>query len=107
MVDDHLATALMLASQHIQTECVEELIRYGADVTLQDEYGMTALHYIGAFGDSDRDGGTIVRLLIESGCNPAIRDGFGHTATESAASPTHRRSWASKFETWVLSAVRP
>jgi len=77
MVDDHLATALMLASQHIQTECVEELIRYGADVTLQDEYGMTALHYIGAFGDSDRDGGTIVRLLIESGCNPAIRDGFG------------------------------
>ena len=56
------------------------LIAAGAEVNRPCEHGRTALHMAAAWGHLD-----VVRLLVESGADPAIRDDEGMTPAEIAS----------------------
>lgn len=64
---------LMMTTRSINT--VKLLLRYGADLNVQDKDGMTALHY----NLKHRSNHTITKWLIEHGADVNLRNNDGHT----------------------------
>jgi len=56
-------------------DIVDKFITFGGDPTIKNKAGFTSLHI------AARDGRTeIVKLLLNKGVDPNIRDGFGFSA---------------------------
>jgi ankyrin repeat protein len=74
-------TPLMVASMYVLTDLVKILIELGANVNYQsDENGFTALCIaVGRRGTAD-----IVRMLLEAGADPNMKDGNGRLPINNA-----------------------
>jgi ankyrin repeat protein len=76
--DKYGLTPLHLGCKHrLGLINIPELIRYGADVTLQDNLGKTALHYLGARKEDNIF--QIAELLIQYGALVNLNDKEGRT----------------------------
>ena len=73
-------TVLMIAAEEGNKKHVSALIKYGANINLQDEYGYTALMIA-----VDNDYEEIVNILIDAGANIYAHDRYGSTALIIAA----------------------
>jgi hypothetical protein len=79
-------TALMSAARGGQVEMIRFLLSRGADATLSDQNGFTALHC--AVMQPTMNGAreaTSVRILVEAGVAPNVRDGNDGTPLMDAA----------------------
>lgn len=77
-------SSLVLCASRGDLEIMELLIQHGADVNLQDRYGLTALHWAARSGHTD-----IVELLLEKGAYPNPREDYGFTPLHEAAENNH------------------
>jgi hypothetical protein len=76
------ATLLMWAAFYGATECVTLLLARGGDaleLDARDQYGTTALHRAPQGGKAE-----IVRLLLQAGADPTIRNNYGRTPLDVA-----------------------
>ena len=105
VVDDGNNTPLMRASQFVHRECVEEMLRLGADVRRLNGSDWTALHWAATYR-TRRQGAArgVVRVLIVAGCDAAVRDIDGCTAVERAR-VNYGVEEAEEFEGWVAFAA--
>lgn len=78
----HLCTALMLAAWYDQEDVVELLLARGADVTLQDAGGRTAVHWA---CNSRTDARDSLALLVDNGADAKASDNYGLTPLMVAA----------------------
>ena len=99
-------TPLMVAARCLQLECVAEMLRLGADPRRVENLGRTALHWVAVNADRRGDGRGVVRLLVEAGCDAAVRDAGGRTAAD-VARDYNGAEWGAKFDEWVNSALAP
>lgn len=67
------------------------MLRHGADPTVADKLGNTALHY--ACGACDLP---VARLLMRAGADPRARNAAGHTPGEEVAAAAAVRSGATR-----------
>ncbi len=88
-------TPLHLAVCRKHYECARYLLENGADVTIQDENGMTPLHLACANGRTPHD---IIQALIERSGNLNIRDRLGNT-------PLHYASGYRYFEHTSITTI--
>ena len=79
-----LHTALLLAS-YAQPQIVECLLAAGADVTAQDENGVSSLMWSAGAGRRD-----IVQPLLDAGADKTLRDNEGATAADRAQCEGHQ-----------------
>ncbi|XP_052782656.1 putative ankyrin repeat protein RF_0381 [Mya arenaria] len=73
--DKYGKTALHIAVEGGSAECVQLLLRYGADVNVTNNYGVTPL--ISVCGDKSLDADVtlqIVQMLLAAGADPNMRD---------------------------------
>ena len=77
-IDDEFWTPLHLASGHGHTMLVDILLSYGAGIDIQDDEGWTALHQAASRHFE------IIRLLLERGANPNLKNSDGHTPLDLA-----------------------
>ena len=75
-------TALMDAVIHDQLESVAALIRYGADVDIQNNAGCSALHF--ALTNQGANQNPIIQHLINAGCSTNIQDRNGFSPIMAA-----------------------
>jgi uncharacterized protein len=68
-------TALLYAARDGCYECVDELVKAGADVNMPTPEGVTALMLA-----LDNDHNDVAKLLLERGANPNLWDWWGRTA---------------------------
>src|SRR5215813_11901286 len=68
-------TALLYAARDGCSDCIEELIKAGADVNIPTPEGVTALMLA-----LDNDHNDVARLLLDRGANPELWDWWGRTA---------------------------
>ena len=83
-VEEHMdqgATPLIVAAD---VSTAQVLISHQAQVNAQNDFGLTALMNAAAEGKVD-----VVKLLIESGADPALKDHSGKTARQWAAERNH------------------
>ena len=76
-------TALHVAAQAGNTQFINTVCEFGADVDLTDLQGNTPLHYASAWGHVET-----IKALLERGCQFAIRNVDGFTAADFAYSHT-------------------
>jgi len=91
-------TALMFMAEHARTVQIGNLLKLGADATLTDNHGKSALHYAAlASGNSfygkdqfpkDR-ADIIVPVLYKAGLNLSLKDKDGNTAADYALKRNH------------------
>lgn len=79
--------ALMAYVWRDNKERVEKLLAHGADVTLQDADGDTALHGAGQTGNVE-----IIRMLLDKGANPNAKNKQGGTPLMWAAVYGHQEA---------------
>lgn len=79
-------TALIPASEHGHVSTVRILLDAGVPVDHVNELSWTALHEAIVLGDGSADQVTVVRLLLDAGADPTIRDGQGVLPRDLAAS---------------------
>lgn len=72
-------TALHEAAAHEHPRIVEHLLTVGADPNLPDINGITPLMEAASGGDV-----VTMKLLLEAGASPTLRDKFGSTASDYA-----------------------
>lgn len=77
--DEHQHTVLYLAARSGYHDTTLALIKAGAPVNHQQVDGSTPLHAASFYGQSD-----IVKMLLEYGANPALKNRFGSTPAEEA-----------------------
>jgi ankyrin repeat protein len=82
--DENENTALILAAEGGQIECVRLLIARGADKDAKDTSGYTALVWVAQKGHAD-----CARLLLENGADKNPKDNDGFTALIWAAQEGH------------------
>ena len=81
--------ALTIAVNHLNVPVAEALLNAHADANIRDEMGSTPLHWLAGrtqFGDSER---AMLKLLLKHGANANIRDGWGRSARDFAATQKH------------------
>ena len=74
-----LEDKLMQATMHGCTECLDKLIKAGADVNKTGKYKITALMWASKYGHLD-----CVKLLVAAGADLYMTDTFGKTALMNA-----------------------
>ena len=67
IVNREKITPLHIAMQHECTDCIQNLISYGANVYMRDEQGLTPLHYGIVFGK-----GRGLEALLQIGVDPNV-----------------------------------
>ena len=72
-------TLLYNSSRNGYYDIAEFLIKIGADVNARQQTGSTPLHGAAFYGHE-----SIVKLLLEHGCDPKIKNNYGNTAAEEA-----------------------
>lgn len=75
-------TLLYISSRNGYYDIVEFLIKLGADINARQKTGSTPLHGAAFYGHE-----SIVKLLLENGCDPKIKNNYingGNTAAEEA-----------------------
>ncbi|PQE06277.1 ankyrin repeat protein [Rutstroemia sp. NJR-2017a BBW] len=83
--DNHQNTALHLVSLLPNEALVRFLLEKGADVSLTNKTGKTALHHAAwGLGEESEDTLATVKLLIEHGADKTIRDDEGKTPLDGA-----------------------
>ena len=75
------STALHVASQEGKTDCVEMLLKSGANINSTNNGGVTALHCASVWGRSD-----CIEILLKNGANINATDISGWTALQMASS---------------------
>ena len=80
---NHMYTALARAAMFRQHDCVNTLLKAGADVNMVVNMGYTALLYAAQSGSH-----SCVKLLIQAGADVNVRNTDGNTALSSAANGT-------------------
>ncbi|XP_046554206.1 putative ankyrin repeat protein RF_0381, partial [Haliotis rubra] len=80
-------TALHIAAERESAECVDMLLKAGADVTVQNNTGDTPLHRAAGWGSSE-----CVDVLLKAGADVNVQDNTGVTPLHGAAEPTGRGS---------------
>ena len=84
----HQRTPLQSAVVYGRLEVVQKLIEYNADISAEDDYGVTPLHWASESESQDRfKGGSVLRLLLKHGAHINAR-------TKNGQTPLH---WASQF----------
>lgn len=78
-VDELKRSLLYLAARNGNDEMVEYLIQIGANINKTQKNGSTPLHGAAFYGHE-----SVVKILIENGCNPYIKNNFGHQAIDEA-----------------------
>ena len=79
--DDDGFTPLMFACSEGNEEIVKLLVKSGADLNLQDNYGETCLMKVDS-PDSIEKANKITKYLIENRANPYLKDKYNRTALE-------------------------
>ena len=79
--DDDGFTPLMFACSEGNKEIVKLLVKSGADLNLQDNYGETCLMKVDS-PDSIEKANEITKYLIENRANPYLKDNDNRTALE-------------------------
>jgi hypothetical protein len=82
----NLKTALHSAvggSDDTNTAVIELLLKHKADVNAKTREGETALHFC-TYAAGQRDNTNIIKLLLDNGANPAIKNGKGKTPADLA-----------------------
>jgi hypothetical protein len=77
-------SALHLAAASGNKQCVRTLLTHNADMDATDALGRTPLHACAAAGNT-ADHVSVVKLLIENGANPTLKDQNGMGALHIAA----------------------
>lgn len=77
-------TALIPASEHGHVETVRKLIAAGVPVNHVNSLGWTAMQEAVLLNNGGPRQQEVVRLLLEAGADPAIRDPEGRTALQNA-----------------------
>ncbi len=77
-------TALIPASEHGHVDTVKILIAAGVPVNHVNKLGWTALQEAMLLNNGGPRQQEVVRLLLEAGTDPSIRDPQGRTALENA-----------------------
>ena len=114
-------TPLMEASMLTHVRCVEELLLVGADASYVNRFGMTALHCVVQYPEGftlltnsyhdpecvheEDTPSQVIRLLIEAGCDPNVRDSEGHTFVEKMRSSNYSDYHKRQFEKWIADAL--
>eukprot|EP00615_Pteridomonas_danica_P019565 CAMPEP_0114409984 /NCGR_PEP_ID=MMETSP0102-20121206/23754_1 /TAXON_ID=38822 ORGANISM="Pteridomonas danica, Strain PT" /NCGR_SAMPLE_ID=MMETSP0102 /ASSEMBLY_ACC=CAM_ASM_000212 /LENGTH=1368 /DNA_ID=CAMNT_0001577529 /DNA_START=40 /DNA_END=4147 /DNA_ORIENTATION=+ len=80
--DDLGNTLLLLAIQYKAHDCMEQLIRIGADVNARNYAGSCSLHYACHFETFSEE---TVRMLISNGANPT----YAEEAAQGGLTPLH------------------
>lgn len=73
--DENGRTVLIYASLRGYTECVELLLRAGANPNIPEKYGWTALMYVSLRGYTE-----CLQLLLQYKANPNLQTDYGWTA---------------------------
>lgn len=76
-------TALHYAANLGYTDCIEVLIKYGANQHARSKFGFTPLRI--AVDETGKPSTKSIAILLASGSDPNSRDNNGHTALQSAA----------------------
>ena len=79
---------LMQAPMHGCTECLDKLIKAGADVNKTGEYSITALMWASRYGHPD-----CVNLLLAAGADLYMTDKFGNTTLSHAVNRSKDMFW--------------
>ncbi|MFF2452192.1 ankyrin repeat domain-containing protein [Isoptericola sp. NPDC058082] len=79
-------TALIPASEHGHVSTVRILLDAGVPVDHVNDLSWTALHEAIVLGDGSADQVEVVRLLLDAGADPTVRDGQGVLPRDLAAS---------------------
>jgi len=103
-------TPLMRALFYLNEECVAELLKLGANVSVTNKNGRTALHMlVCGMSMNGRDVDTshltpkfenMTRMLATAGCDPSTQDRSGETAANKLRKMMNDRM-ASQFEEWL------
>jgi len=78
---DNAATPLILAAFAANIEAVEALLDNGADPTVGNDFGLTALHFAAEVPETEE----VMRLLTDAGLSVDIQSTFGTTPLEHAS----------------------
>lgn len=78
--NDQSWTPLIWAAEKGNPDCVDELLRRGADPNTQVNEGWTALHWVAIIG-----GVAAAKHLLDNGANVLLKDNRGHDAEQYAA----------------------
>jgi uncharacterized protein len=90
--DDLGNTLLLLAIQYKAHDCMEQLIRIGADVNARNYSGSCALHYACHFETFNQQ---TIRMLISNGAKP----NFAEEAAQGGLTPLHYAAETGNVET--------
>ena len=81
--------ALTVAVNHLNVPVAEALLNTHADANIRDEMGSTPLHWLAGrtqFGEREK---AMLKLLLKHGANANIKDGWGRSARDFAATQRH------------------
>ena len=81
-------SALMYAAEKGNLEIVKLLVSYGADMNLENQYGLTPLMAAANFGQIE-----VIKYFLESGVAPDTVDNFGETAAYKAAQTSENEEY--------------
>lgn len=84
--DNEGNTALLMASRHGHPQLVLHLLAQGADASLANSQGITALHYLSAFRDEDIQ--TVAQALLDNNASLDARAASRHTLFLDPIYPT-------------------
>lgn len=90
-------TLLYLAARNGYYDIVKYLIKIGVDLNKTQKNGSTPLHGAAFYGNK-----SIVKLLIENGCNPYIKNNYGNQAESEASDDSIKKIIIDSYNNKIL-----